>query len=218
MLIQALRSSIYYVTSDMGRNQHQVRRAVAAVLRAGVGMVQLRAKSLSRRDLIEEASALVRMTRAAKVPLIIDDCVDVALAVGADGVHLGAEDLPVAYARRLMGPTAIIGATTPTPEDARIAQADGATYVAVGAIYPSPTRPEKPVLGLEALEAVRAATTLPVCAIGGVGPEHLEEVVAHGAELLAVISAISDQPDPEAAARELVRHAARIKRPGHIGV
>ena len=114
-----------------------------------------------------------------------------------------------------MGPAAIIGATVPTPRDAEIAQADGATYVAVGAMYASPTRPDKPVVGVEAVQTIRAATSLPICAIGGITLENLWEVVQGGAELVAVMSAVHDQPDPAAAARELVKLAASIPHPNH---
>ena len=138
---------------------------------------------------------------------------DVALAVGADGVHLDADDLPVAHARRLMGPGAIICACVRTPDYARIAQRDGATYVAVGPVYPSASRPDTPVLGIEAMSHVRAATGLPICAFGGIGPENLWEVIQGGAELVAVMSAVHDQPDPAAAARDLVTLAAAIPRP-----
>lgn len=215
MLIQELRSCIYYVTQDEAPGERDITTMVGAVLRAGVGMILYRAKALSTREMIREATALARMTRAARTPLIVNDRVDVALAMGADGVHVGAQDMPVAHARRLMGPAAIIGATAPTPEDARIAQGDGATYVAVGPIYPVPAETHGPVIGLEGLERVRAATSLPICAIGGIAPERLIEVVGSGAELIGVMSAVHHQPDPERAAQDLVELAASIPHPHH---
>ena len=213
MLPQNLRSRVYYITKDETARRGEIVDTVREALRAGVGMVQYRAKDLPTRDMVEEATALSRMTRAARVPLIINDRVDVALAVGAEGVHVGTDDMPVALARRLMGPSAIIGATTPTPEDARLAEHQGATYVAAGAIWASPSKPDKPVLGLEGLARIQAATSLPTCAIGGISKDTIKEAVTHGAELVAVMSAIHDQPDPRAAARELVALAGTFLPP-----
>lgn len=213
MLIQELRSAIYYLAPDPDGERRGVQAAAAAALRAGVGMIQYGAGRLSTADMVREATALVRMARGARAPLIVAHRVDVALAVGADGVHLDADDMPVAHARRLMGPAAIIGACAPRPDEARIAQRDGATYVSVGAIYPSPTDPDAPVVGIAAMACVRSATALPICAVGGIGQENLWEVIQGGADLVAVASAVHDQPNPAAAARDLVSVAASIPRP-----
>lgn len=213
MLLQELRSPICCLTPDRSGKDRDIQAAAAAALRAGVGMIQYRAEALATADMVREASTLVRMARGARAPMIVAHRVDVALAVGADGVHLDAGDLPVAHARRLMGPGAIICADVRTPEEARIAQREGATYVALGPIYPSPSLPDAPPVGIETMARVHAATGLPICAFGGIGPDNIADVMQAGAELLAILSAIHDQPDPAAAARLLVERAASIPRP-----
>jgi thiamine-phosphate diphosphorylase len=136
--------------------------------------------------------------------------VDIALAAGADGVHVGEEDLPTNVVRRLMGPAAIVGVSAYTPAAARAAEQAGASYVACGAIFPSPTKPDQPVLGPRCLADIQRVTSLPVCAIGGITLENLPALQETNPALLAVISAINDAPGPARAARELVQAAEEL--------
>jgi thiamine-phosphate pyrophosphorylase len=216
MLIQNLRSRLCLIADADGVRTERLREAVAAALRAGAGMVRYRAKTLSTREMVEQATVLASMTRAASVPLIVNDRVDVALAVGADGVHVGREDMHVAFARRMLGPTAIVGVTTYTSQEARVAETDGATYLAVGPMYASLAGPQGVIVGPEALARVRSATRLPLCASGGVTPETAPELAATGVELIAVASAITAAPDPSAAARSLVEALSRFPDPARV--
>lgn len=197
-----LRSPIYLVTpADPSRDLHGLVEAACA---GGVGMVQLRLKRVSTRDFVALAERLLSPARTAGVPLIINDRVDVCLATGADGVHLGQEDMPVAAARGVLGAEAIIGATTQTVELARQAQADGASYVAVGPMFGSRVKPEKEPVGPERLAAVKAAVDVPVCGIGGITRANIGQVAQAGADLFAVVTDIADDAEPGRAVRELL--------------
>jgi len=197
-----LRSPIYLVTpSDLSRDLVSLVEGACA---GGVGMVQLRLKRVSTRDFLVLAQRLLAPARAVGIPLIINDRVDVCLATGADGVHLGQDDLPVAAARAMLGPHRIIGATTQTPELALRAQAEGADYVAVGPMFASPVKPEKLPVGPERLKAVKEAVDIPVCAIGGLTRASIAQVAQAGADLFAVVSDIADDPQPAQAVRGLL--------------
>ena len=210
-------SPIYYVTPGGLPEPARLVALVREVLRARVGVVQYRAKEATTQRMYEDTRALLAVTRLARVPLIVNDRVDVALAAGADGVHVGQTDLPVAVARRLMGPYAVLGVTVDTVEQARQAERDGASYVAVGPVFPSPTKPECPAIGPASVAAMRGAVQIPVCAIGGITAENLAALADAAPDLVAVISAINEAPNPGMAARELVAAAHALwprSRPG----
>lgn len=204
-----VRSPIYFVTpTDLGPN---VARLVEEACAGGVGMIQLRLKDASTRDLLDSAQRVLASTQAAGIPLIVNDRVDVCLAAGADGVHLGQDDLPVAAARSLLGPDRIIGATTQTPDLARQAQAEGADYVAVGPMFRSPVKPGKEPVGPDRLRAVKEAVEVCVCGIGGITRVNIAQVAQAGADLFAVVSDIAGATEPQQAVRELL--AALPPRP-----
>lgn len=184
MLIGNLNSRVYYVTPEQTEPNGHLVRLVDAAISSGIGLLQYRPKHLTTRQMVEQATVLVSMTRRARVPLIVNDRVDLALAVGADGVHLGADDMPVGHARRLLGPAAIIGATCVTPTDARIAEMDGATYVLVGPVGELSAGVGE--LGLERVRQVRKATGLPVCVQAEVTVEALRALQALGVEMVCV--------------------------------
>ena len=169
--------------------------------------MQYRAKDRPTATMVREAQALLRLTRRAEVPFIINDRVDLALAVGADGVHIGQQDMPASYVRRMMGPYAIVGVTAPQPALARQAERAGATYVSCGPIFPSPTKPDKPAVGPGAIQQVQNAVSLPVCAIGGINEETMHQLADVTPALVAVCSAINNAPDPGQAARRMVELA-----------
>jgi thiamine-phosphate pyrophosphorylase len=146
---------------------------------------------------------LLPLTRAAGIPLIINDRVDVADAVGADGVHLGQDDLPVEEARRLLGPSRLIGKSTHSVEQALAAQAEGADYIGLGPIFPTPTKPDYRSIGTEPIRQIVSHMQVPVVCIGGIDAETLGGVIAAGAQCVAVVRAVCAAPDPEAAARTL---------------
>lgn len=190
----------------------------AAAFAGGAGMVQYRHKGASTRELFLYASQLAALAREKGRALIINDRMDIALAVRADGVHLGPDDLPVSVARRILGPAAIIGASAGTVDEAIEAEAEGASYLGVGCIYGTSSKPDAgdPV-GPERIAEIRAAVRLPIVAIGGITRERLPEVLAAGADGAAVISAVTRAKNMTTATRELVRcaqAASRARAPG----
>ena len=209
-MIQKLRSKVYYLTSAEPGERNDLIQLVHAVLRAGVGMVQYRAKNRTTAAMVREAGALVRLTRHAQVPFIVNDRVDVALAVGADGVHIGQDDMPAAHARRVLAPYAIVGVTAPEPAQAVAAQRNGATYISCGPVFASPTKPQKPPLGPEAVRRIQNVVSVPVCAIGGINEETIYQFNEVNPALIAVASAINDAADPGQAVHSLVALAEQV--------
>jgi thiamine-phosphate pyrophosphorylase len=204
MTLSQLRSGVYFILPE-GLERAELTNLTESALTGGVGLIQYREKCKSTRQMIEEVSALLELTRAVDVPLIVNDRVDVCLATEADGVHVGQEDMPVQIARRLLGPRAIVGGTTPSAQLAQQAETEGASYVAIGPAFASPTKPGKPPIGVDAVRQVSVATRLPVCVIGGINAQNISALPAAGASLFAVISAISASADPVTATAELVR-------------
>jgi thiamine-phosphate pyrophosphorylase len=177
----------------------------AAALEAGVTVVQLRAKNMPAGETFALARELGSQCRSRGVVFLVNDRLDVALAAGADGVHLGQDDLPLAVARQVAGPDFILGASTHSLAEALAAEREGADYLGFGAMYPTTTKkgvtaPQGP----EALRTVVSSVRLPVIAIGGIKPSHLPEIRAAGAAGAAVISALGCAPEVGAAGRELV--------------
>jgi len=204
MPLPCLKSKLYFIL-PAGLASPELLRLVEAAISGGVGMIQYREKAKPARQMIEEAVRILQLTRPASVPLIINDRTDVALAAEAEGVHVGQEDMPVAMARRLLGPCAIVGATTPDAQSVEIAEREGASYVAIGPIFASPTKPGKAAVGVEAVHRTQQITRLPVCAIGGINEMNIRELVPENVGLYAVVSAISSADDPQASTARLVR-------------
>lgn len=202
-----------YVIVDTGflRGRKEVEVARQA-LEGGARVIQLRDKSGDKGKLLPVARALQELCRERGALFLVNDHLDLALASGADGLHLGQTDLPVSIARRYLPPDRLIGVSARTREQARKAAAEGADYVAVGSIYPTASKPDAVVRGLEALKEVKAAVSLPVVAIGGINRDNLVPVVQAGADAIAVISAVMAAEDAAQAARELVERmeAARV--------
>ena len=171
----------------------------------GVTLVQLREKTATSRDFYELALRVKAVTDGHNVPLIINDRLDIALAVDADGLHIGQEDLPVAVARRLLGPDKILGATAATVKDAVAAQAAGADYLGSGAVYPTSTKQGKALLPLTTLSQIKQAVHIPVVAIGGISADNIAPVRQSGVDGVAVVSSIMNSPDPASTAKEMKR-------------
>ena len=178
-------------------------QAVEAALDGGVTCLQLREKEASAGEILALARTLLPLCRARRVPLLINDRVDIALAAGADGVHLGQDDLPLPEARALLGPDRILGATAHTVEEALRAQAEGADYLGVGAMFPTGTKTNTIPTSADTLKAICAAVSIPVVAIGGVTAQNLPTLSGTGIAGAAVVSAIFSQSDLTAAARTL---------------
>ena len=177
---------------------------MAAAVSGGVTCVQLREKHCSTREFLEEARRVRELLVGTGVPLIINDRLDVALAVGADGVHLGQNDMHISDARRLVGERLVIGISAESVADAIRAEAEGADYIGVSPVFTTPTKMDTaPPLGLEGLREIRRAVSLPLVAIGSIRHDNAAEVLRAGADGLAVVSAIVSAPCPRTAAAGL---------------
>jgi thiamine-phosphate pyrophosphorylase len=206
--------SLYLVTDRGLARGRAMLDIIRAAVQGGVTCVQLREKTCSTREFIEEALAIKEFLRSRKVPLIINDRVDVALAVGADGVHLGQKDMPLAAARAIVTDTMLIGISVESVADAVAAQGGGADYLGVSPIFATPTKTDTAApLGLEGLQAIRRAVRIPLVGIGGLNRQTAAVVVRGGADGLAVVSTIVAADDPEQAARELVQAIRSARRP-----
>ena len=204
--------SLYLVTDRSLSKGRATAEVVREAVAGGVTCVQLREKACGTREFLDEARAVKAVLQGTGVPLIINDRVDVALAVGAEGVHLGQQDMPISDARRLGPPGWIIGISAESVEDAVRAEGEGADYVGVSPVFATPTKTDHaPPLGLDGLRRMRAAVKLPLVAIGGIHAGNAREVVRAGADGLAVVSAIVAADDPRAAAEELRRGIAAAK-------
>ena len=197
---------LYLVTDrDLCRGR-PLAEVVLQAVEGGVEIVQLREKNASTRFFVEEAQRLKRLLAPYGVPLIINDRVDVALAVEADGVHIGQEDMPYPLARKLLGPRAIIGLSVETIEQVQEAEAYDVDYLGVSPIFPTPTKTDtKGAWGLEGLSQVRRMSRHRLVAIGGLNAANAESVIRAGADAIAVVSAICSAPDPRQAAATLKR-------------
>jgi thiamine-phosphate pyrophosphorylase len=192
-----------YAITDRNLAGRQHDQIVVELLAGGARLIQIRDKEASGRDFLDLARACVKLARAAGARLIVNDRVDIALAADADGVHLGQDDLDVAAARALLGPTKVIGLSTHSLDQYRAALATSADYLAVGPIYATRTKDDhEPVVGLELIRRAREIADRPLVAIGGITLQRAAEALAAGADSIAVISAlyprlISDRPATE---------------------
>jgi thiamine-phosphate diphosphorylase/hydroxyethylthiazole kinase len=178
---------------------------VEQAIAGGATIIQLREKNASTRAFVDLAQRVKRITSTQNVRLIINDRVDVALAVDADGVHIGEDDMPIDLARRILGPNKIIGITVSTPEAAAVAVAQGADYLGTDAIFPTTTKTDKTAIGVETFSKITKATSLPVVAIGGINASNIQQVMEAGAAGIAVVSAIVTADDVCQAACSLVQ-------------
>jgi len=204
MKLQNIDYSLYLVTDRGLANGRTMLDIVKAAVQGGVTCVQLREKICSTLEFIEQAFAVKKFLKDRGVPLIINDRVDVALAVAADGVHLGQTDMPLEIAQKIVGGSMIIGISAESLEDAVEAEKGGADYLGVSPIYATPTKTDTaPPLGLAGLRAIREAVKLPLVGIGGLNQDNAAGVIRNGGDGVAVVSAIVAADDPAGAARNL---------------
>jgi thiamine-phosphate pyrophosphorylase len=200
-----VRSWALYVVTDESLSQGRSHLECArAAVEGGADVVQLRDKRMSARELLGAAEAIRANTAGTKTLFLVNDRFDIALAAGADGVHLGQDDLPVSAARRCVPASFVIGVSVGSVEEALRAERAGADYVAVSPVFATGSKADAgPGHGLATVEAVRSAVSVPVLAIGGIGPSNAAAVIRAGADGCAVISAVVSQPDMAEAARTL---------------
>lgn len=198
-------AGLYLVTSQALSAGRSTRGIVEAALAGGVRLVQLREKEMPLREYVALAEDVRRLTESSGALLIINDRIDVALAVGADGVHLGQDDLPVPVARRL-APDLVIGVSTHSIEEALRAQEEGASYINIGPIYPTGTKQwEGDYLGLEGLKSIASVARIPFTVMGGIKPVHIPDLIRAGARTIALVTAVTAAADPGLACRSLLQ-------------
>lgn len=197
--------SIYLVTDDGCLQGRALIDCVREALEGGVTLVQYRAKTASSEEMYAEALQLKALCDSFNVPLIINDRLDIAMAVGAAGVHLGQDDLPCAAARKLLGEDYIIGVSAHNPAEAKAALQSGADYLGCGAVFGTATKADVQKLGTDGLAAICKAKGLPVVGIGGVTADNYREVRAAGADGAAIVSGILAQPDIRATVKAIAR-------------
>lgn len=205
-------TTLYFITDSTGFERAEFLRRVRSALEGGVTIIQLREKNRTTREYIDIANAVHAVTKEFNVPLIIDDRIDVMLAIGAEGVHVGAEDMPVATARKLIGKDKILGATAKTVEAAAKAYEDGADYLGVGAIYPTTTKVKTVLTSTETLDAITKAAPVPVNAIGGLNSTNLGVLKGINIAGVCAVSAIMKADCPKTAAEDLRKAFEEIRR------
>lgn len=203
-------SSLYFITDSTNYCEEEFLYRVERALKGGVTLLQLREKEKNTREYIEIAKKVHELAKQYNVPLIIDDRVDVALAIDAEGVHVGASDMPVATARKLLGEDKIVGATAKTVPWAKEAYEQGADYLGVGAIYPTTTKVKTVLTSTDTLRDICNAVPIPANAIGGLNKDNIDVLEGIPVAGICVVSAIMKADDPKAAAEELKARAQKL--------
>ena len=204
-------TTLYFITDSTGYSEEEFLSRAEMALKGGVTLMQIREKDKNTREYISRAEKLHKITQRYNVPLIVDDRIDVALAVGAEGVHLGQSDMPIDIARKILGDDFIIGATTKTVAQATEAYAQGADYLGVGAIYPTTTKVKTVLTSTQTLSDICKAVPVPVNAIGGLNKDNinvLEKIKISG---ICAVSAIMKASDVQKAAHELKKAYLALK-------
>lgn len=203
-------TSLYFITDSTNYDEKEFCYRVEQALQGGITLLQLREKNKSTREYIVLAQKVHEITKKYNVPLIIDDRVDVALAIDAEGVHVGAEDMPIHVARRLMGENKIVGATAKTVPWAKEAYEQGADYLGVGAIYPTTTKVKTVLTSTDTLRDICRAVPIPANAIGGLNKDNIDILKGIPIAGICVVSAIMKADDPKIAAEQLKARAKEL--------
>ena len=208
--MKAFDTSLYFITDSTGFGEAEFLRRVEAALQGGVTFLQLREKDKTTREYLSLAEKVHTLTQRYHVPLIIDDRLDIAMAIDAEGVHLGQSDMPVHIARDLFGPDKIIGATAKTVPQALEAWEQGADNLGVGAIYPTTTKVKTILTSTDTLREICSAVPIPVNAIGGLSKDNLDVLAGIPIAGICVVSAIMKAEDPMKAAMDLRKKTAEL--------
>ena len=203
-------TSLYFITDSTAFSEEEFLCRVENALRGGVTLLQLREKNKTAREYIALAEKVHKLTKKYNVALIIDDRIDVAMAIGAEGVHLGQSDIPICIARKILGESMIIGATAKTVPQALEAYSQGADYLGVGAIYPTTTKVKTVLTSTETLDAICKAVPIPVNAIGGLNKDNIDVLEGIGIAGICVVSAIMKSDNPYRATIELIESAKSL--------
>ncbi len=205
-----LDTTLYFITDSTGFTEEEFLRCVEEALKGGATIIQLREKEKTTREYVELAEKVHSITKRYNVPLIIDDRIDVALAVDAEGVHVGLSDMPVATARKLMGENKIVGATAKNVPWAKEAYEQGADYLGVGAIYPTTTKVKTVLTSTDTLRDICNAVPIPANAIGGLNKDNIDILKGIPIAGICVVSAIMKADDPKSATEKLKERAKEL--------
>lgn len=203
-------SGMYFITDSTGFSEEEFLFRIEEALKGGATLLQLREKEKTTREYTELAEKVHNITKKYNVPLIIDDRIDVALAVDAEGVHVGQSDMPVAVARKLMGEDKIVGATAKTVLQAKIAYGQGADYLGVGAIYPTTTKVKTVITSTDTLKDICNTVPIPVNAIGGLNKDNIEVLKGIPIAGICVVSAVMKAENPKEATALLIKRAKEL--------
>ena len=204
-------TSLYFITDSTGFTEEEFLGRTEAALRGGVTFLQIREKEKTTREYLSLARKVHELTEKYHVPLIIDDRLDIALAIDAEGVHLGKSDMPIDLARKILGPDKIIGATAKTVPQALEAWQQGADYLGVGAIYPTTTKVKTVLTSTDTLRDICNAVPIPANAIGGLNQDNIDVLAGIPIAGICVVSAIMKAEDPKKAAEELFIRAKELQ-------
>ena len=202
---------LYFITDSTNYAEEEFLFRVEEALKGGVTLMQLREKDKTTREYISLAEKVHKLTKKYNVPLMIDDRIDVALAMGAEGVHLGQSDMPISTARKILGDDFIIGATTKTVTQAKEAYEQGADYLGVGAIYPTTTKVQTVLTSTETLKDICNSVPIPANAIGGLNKENIDILKGIPIAGICVVSAIMKSENPQKATAELIERAKELE-------
>lgn len=208
--MKKLDTSLYFITDSTEFSEEEFLRRTQAALQGGVTLLQIREKDKTTREYMALAEKVHALTLRYGVPLLIDDRLDIAMAIDAEGVHLGQSDLPVSIARKILGPDKIIGATAKTVPQALEAYEQGADYLGVGAIYPTTTKVKTILTSTDTLRDICEAVPIPVNAIGGLNRDNIDVLQGTGIAGICVVSAIMKAEDPGQAALDLRARAEQL--------
>lgn len=195
--------TLYLVTDRGILGNKNLYVSIEQAIQGGVGLVQLREKNTTSREFYDIALRVKKITEKYNIPLIINDRLDIALAIDADGLHIGPDDIPITVARKLLGSDKILGASTSNLNEALEAQNQGADYLGVGAMFPTKTKEDTESVSIKNLELIRSSIQIPVVGIGGINESNAKEVMSTGVEGIAVVSAILGKDDVFIAAKNL---------------
>jgi thiamine-phosphate pyrophosphorylase len=203
--------SLYAITDGKKRSLSDLLQITHGAILGGADVIQLRDKSASHDELIAQAQQMLKLTRAAGVPLIINDWVQVAFKSGADGVHLGQDDGPLSEAVSVLGADAIFGRSTHSLDQALAAEEEGFDYIGVGPVFSTPTKPGRPQVGLKLVTEASEYIKIPFTAIGGIDEANVDSVCGAGARCVAVVRCLMDAPDPQLTAQRLKQRIGRFR-------
>lgn len=202
--------SLYLVTDSRNKRNQEFLNIIEDALKGGVSVVQIREKELDLIPFYERANTVKQLTDKYDVPLIINDRISIAIALGADGAHVGQDDMDGALARNILGPDRILGISASTVEEAKKAEEDGADYIGCGAVFPTSTKDDADSVSIEEFKKIKESVDIPVIAIGGIKKDNISQLKDTGVDGISVVSAIMNADEPKTASEELLKEFNKL--------